>query len=81
MCSEFPETVKMFLKDILNNHALTFVLVFEASWAGFCFVLVESCSEEWYEFCPVWCQAEARGGKETDIYYRVHTELQGLEAD
>lgn len=56
MYNEFPETVKMLLKDVLNNHAFKLVLVLETFWAGFCFVLVESCSIEWYEICLSWRQ-------------------------
>lgn len=56
MYNEFPETVKMLLKDVLNNHAFKLVLVLETFWAGFCFVLVESFSIEWYEICLSWRQ-------------------------
>lgn len=56
MYNEFPETVKMLLKDVLNNHAFKLVLVLETFWAGFCFVLAESCSIEWYEICLSWRQ-------------------------
>lgn len=77
---EFPETVKMLLKDVLSNHALKLVLVSETSWVGFCFVLVESCSKEWNEICLPWRQAEARGRGETDTDHMC-TELLGPDAD
>lgn len=66
----------MLLEDVLNNYAPKFLLVFET----FCFVLVESREKRWHEICLLWCQAEAQGREETNIY-QVHTELQGLEID
>lgn len=35
MYNEFPETVKMLLKDVLNNHAFKLVLVLETSLGRF----------------------------------------------
>lgn len=59
MWSGFLEAVKMLLNDVLNKDTLKLVLAFETSWAGFCFVLIESCSKELCEICLLWCQAEA----------------------
>lgn len=80
MYHEFPETVRMLLKDVLNNHALKLILVFETAWASFCFVVVGSCSKEWYEIFLPWRQAEARGKKESDIDHAACTEFLGVDA-